>query len=184
MTREELEHAIRAAFDLTGDTEVIVFGSQAVLGQYPEAPEVLRQSAEAGIAPKHAVEKIDLIDWHLGEDSTFHHAHGFYVHGVPIESAVLPKGWERRAVAVRNANTRDNTGWCLEAHDLAVSKLVAFREKDRDFVRVLLAEGLVKRWKLLTRIHQLPPAPDDPERSSRLARWVERSAREVGGPGR
>ncbi len=184
MTREELEHAIRAACDLSGDTEVIVFGSQAVLGQSPEAPEALRQSAEADIAPKHAVDKTDLIDWHLGEDSDFHRTHGFYVHCVPIEAAVLPEGWERRAVAVKNANTRENTGWCLEADDLAASKLVAFRETDRDFVRVLLAEGLVKRWKLLTRIRQLPSASDDSERSSRLTRWVDATARESGGPDR
>jgi hypothetical protein len=37
MTREQLEHAIRAACDVTGDNEVYVFGSQAILGQYPEA---------------------------------------------------------------------------------------------------------------------------------------------------
>ncbi len=47
MTRSELEHAIRAACDVSGDHEVYVFGSQAILGQYPEAPERLRQSAEA-----------------------------------------------------------------------------------------------------------------------------------------
>ena len=51
MTRVELEHAIRAACDVCGDDQVYVFGSQAILGQYPDAPESLRQSAEADIAP-------------------------------------------------------------------------------------------------------------------------------------
>ncbi|MGH8244610.1 MAG: DUF6036 family nucleotidyltransferase, partial [Steroidobacteraceae bacterium] len=110
MTRQELEHAIRAACDLAQDTEVIVFGSQAILGQYPDAPDALRQSAEADIAPRHAIDKVDLIDAVLGEDSTFHRTHGFYVHGVPIETAVLPKGWERRAIKVQNANTRQSLG--------------------------------------------------------------------------
>jgi hypothetical protein len=36
MTRAELEHAIRAACDITHDTEVYVFGSQAILGQFPD----------------------------------------------------------------------------------------------------------------------------------------------------
>jgi hypothetical protein len=45
MTREELEHAIRAACDAAGDTEVWVFGSQSILGQHPEAPEALRSVA-------------------------------------------------------------------------------------------------------------------------------------------
>jgi hypothetical protein len=57
MTRDELEHAIRAACDLTEEDEVIVFGSQAILGQFPDAPAVLRQSAEADIAPKNAPPK-------------------------------------------------------------------------------------------------------------------------------
>jgi hypothetical protein len=55
MTRAELEHAIRAACDVAEDDEVYVFGSQAILGQYPDAPVVLRQSAETDIAPVHAV---------------------------------------------------------------------------------------------------------------------------------
>ena len=33
MTRQELEHAIRAACDIGQDTEVYVFGSQAILGR-------------------------------------------------------------------------------------------------------------------------------------------------------
>lgn len=126
MTREDLEHAIRAACDLAQDTEVIVFGSQAILGQYPDAPDTLRQSAEVDVAPRHSIDKVDLIDAMLGEDSTFHRTHGFYVHGVPIETAVLPNGWERRAVKVQNTKTRQFIGWCVEAHDLAASKRVAF----------------------------------------------------------
>jgi hypothetical protein len=183
VTREELEHAIRAACDLTDETEMIVFGSQAILGQYPDAPDALRQSAEADMAPKHAVDKVDLIDAILGADSDFHRTHGFYVHGVPIETAVLPRGWEGRAVRLQNQNTRQNIGWCVEAHDLAASKLVAYREKDRDFVRVLLERGLVKSWKLRLRITQLPDEPSDPGRQERLAQWLERTLKELALPG-
>ncbi len=157
MTRAELEHAIRAACDVSGDDQVYVFGSQAILGQYPDAPETLRQSAEADIAPVTAVDMVDAIDGALGELSLFHETYGFYVHGVSIEAAVLPQGWQARTIAVRNENTRNLTGLCVEAHDLAVSKLVAFREKDRSFVRVLLLERLIDPGTLLRRLHQLPP---------------------------
>ncbi len=159
MTRAELEHAIRAACDVSGDHEVYVFGSQAILGQYPEAPERLRQSAEADIAPVTAVDMLDLIDAQLGELSPFHEAFGFYVHGLSIDAAVLPGGWQRRTIAVRNDNTRNATGWCVEAHDLAVSKLVAFRQKDREFVRVLILETLVSPRTLLRRFRALPKHP-------------------------
>jgi len=174
VTREELEHAIRAACDLTDDTEVIVFGSQAILGQFPDASARLRQSAEADIAPKHAVDKVDLIDAILGENSQFHQTHGFYVHGIPIEAATLPVGWERRAVKVQNKNTRDFIGWCVEVHDLAASKLIAFRDKDREFVRVLLIDQLVAPRKLIHRISRSPIADADKER---LVRWVDKTVR-------
>ena len=101
MTRLELEHAIRASCDVAGDDEVYVFGSQAILGQYPDAPESLRQSAEADIAPVKAIDMVDMIDGNLGELSAFHNTFGFYVHGVPLEAAVLPTGWEERAIEVR-----------------------------------------------------------------------------------
>jgi hypothetical protein len=78
MTRSELEHAIRAACDVADDTEVWVFGSQSILGQFPDAPAVLRQSAEADIAPRNHPERVDQIDGALGELSQFHRTHGFY----------------------------------------------------------------------------------------------------------
>jgi hypothetical protein len=104
----------------------------------------------------------------------FHETHGFYVHGVSIEAAVLPNGWQRRAIRVQNENTNGNTGWCVEAHDLAASKLVAFRPRDLDFVRVLIAEGLVNGEKLLLRISQLPKSERVPnELRSRIEKWVK-----------
>jgi len=159
MTRLELEHAIRAACDVAGDNEVFVFGSQAILGQYPDAPEALRQSAEADIAPVTAVDKVEVIDAFLGELSEFHQAFGYYVHGVSIDAAVLPAGWQGRAIRVSNDNTRNSTGWCVEAHDLAVSKLIAYRDKDRDFVRVLLTQRLIDPREIEERLCQLPEHP-------------------------
>jgi hypothetical protein len=181
MTRAELEHAIRAACDVSGDDEVYVFGSQAILGQYPDAPEQLRQSAEADIAPVTAVEMVDVIDAQLGELSQFHDAFGFYVHGVSIDTAVLPTGWQKRAIEVRNANTRNATGWCVEAHDLAVSKLVAFRDKDRDFVRVLILEKLIDPRQLLLRLRRLPRHPRvTPQLLELIRGWIAGVLKDAG----
>ena len=40
MTRAQLEHAIRAACDVADDTDLIIFGSQAILGEHPGAAKV------------------------------------------------------------------------------------------------------------------------------------------------
>jgi hypothetical protein len=180
VTRAELEHAIRAACDVSGDDELYVFGSQAILGQYPDAPDALRQSAEVDVAPVHAVDMADVIDAQLGELSPFHDAFGFYVHGLSIDAAVLPDGWRNRAIAVRNDNTRHKTGWCLEAHDLAASKLVAFRERDRDFVRVLLVENLIKPATLLRRLRALPDRPQVTKQLRKTIRsWIDGVLRDI-----
>ena len=183
MTRSELEHAIRAACDVSGDDELYVFGSQAILGQYPHAPEALRQSAEADVAPVHAIDMADVIDAQIGELSRFHDAFGFYVHGLSIDAAVLPAGWQKRAIAVRNDNTRNKTGWCLEAHDLAASKLVAFREKDRDFVRVLIVEKLIQPTTLQRRLRALPARPQVTEQSGNaIQAWIRGLLRDLHRP--
>jgi hypothetical protein len=176
VTRDELEHAIRAACDVARDHEVYVFGSQAILGQYPDAHPDLRQSAEADIAPKNHPDRADEIDGALGELSLFHSTHGFYVHGLSIAAATLPAGWEARAHVIQNANTRENRGICVEAHDLAASKLVAFREKDRMFVRVLLAERMIDPARLVRTIKLLPTSAEDQDR---LVSWVDGTIREL-----
>ena len=181
MIRSELEHAIRAACDVSRDNEVYVFGSQAILGQFPDAPETLRQSAEADIAPVNKVEMVNVIDANLGELSPFHEAFGFYVHGVSIEAAILPKGWQKRAIRVQNKNTNNSIGWCVEVHDLAASKLAAFREKDRDFVRVLISDELVNARRLLLRISQLPKSDRLPVTlRKRIETWVRGIVRDLG----
>ena len=143
MTRSELEHLIRAAADIANDDAIIVVGSQAILGQFPDAPAELRVSVEADVFPRHHPERADLIDGSIGEGSPFHETYGYYAQGVDASTSVLPAGWEGRLVPVCNANTRGATGWCLDVHDLLIAKVVAGREKDRAFVRDAARHGLI-----------------------------------------
>ena len=178
MTREQLEHAIRAACDVSEDTEIWIFGSQAILGEFPNAPEQLCASIEVDVQPKNRTDKIDAIDAILGELSLFHQTHGFYVHGLPIEkAATLAQGWEHRVTAVFDEiATNGKTGWCVETHDLAASKLAAYREKDRNFVRILLIEEMINAVTLIERIRMLRI---DENLCDRLVQWVEVTAREI-----
>ena len=57
MNRAQFEHVIRAAADAVGENELIVIGSQAILGIYPEAPSELLMSMEADVYPKDAADK-------------------------------------------------------------------------------------------------------------------------------
>lgn len=153
MNRAQLEHVIRAAATIAGDAEIVVIGSQAILGRYPEAPSELLVSADVDLYPRNHPERADLIDGSIGELSPFHETYGYYAQGVGERTAVLPDGWQSRLVAVP---TPAGTGLCLEPHDLVISKCVAGRDKDRDYVRAALHHRLVDRQTLLERLARTP----------------------------
>lgn len=173
MTREQLEHA---ACDISEDNELYIFGSQAILGQYPDANEQLRQSIEVDLSPKNKPEAVDKIDGALGENSLFHQTHGFYVHGVSLETAVLPNGWQERTNKVQDYMDEHKIGWCVEAHDLAASKLIAFREKDTDFVRRLILENMIGINELINCIRLIDT---EKELKERALNWTKRIAADI-----
>ena len=97
--------------------------------------------------------------------SPFHDTFGYYAQGVEEGTAILPEGWKDRLVAIHNANTRGITGWCLEPHDLVISKYVANREKDCPFGTDAFRFGLARLEELERRLERLPWSPNERERS-------------------
>lgn len=148
MKRADLEHIIRAAGSIADARELIIIGSQAILASFPDAPRELTVSQEADLYPADAPEKADLVDGSIGEKSLFHETFGYYAHGVGPETAILPTNWRSRLVRVQNDNTNNIAGLCLSPVDLVVSKLAAGRDKDLDFVRVLLRSNLVSQAQI------------------------------------
>jgi hypothetical protein len=168
MTRLQLEHLIRAAADIADDTDIVVIGSQAVLGQFPDAPASMRVSMEADLFPLHFPERSDLIDGSIGELSPFHSAYHYYAQGVSEHTAILPEGWKARLIVIQNANTRQARGLCLEIHDLLASKAFAGREKDIDFIAEAAKHRLADRRTLLSRIAAVKAEPQAIERAQAL----------------
>lgn len=170
MRRTQLEHAIRTACQIIQQPEVIVVGSQAILGTYDESqlPAAATMSIEVDILPiadsnDETARFADLIEGVAGELSPFEELHGFSIDGVDLQTSVLPDGWRDRLVKVQNANTAAPegeplfTGWCLDKEDLCVAKLAAFREKDRNFVAALLKADLVDADLIAERLSTVPP---------------------------
>jgi len=156
MTREELEHIIRASGNITKQYEFVILGSQSILGAIPNPPEFFTMSAEADIYPLDAPELADQIDGAIGEGSAFHDANGFYAQGVGPETATLPDGWMDRVHRIQNANTDLRVGLCLSVVDLFMSKAWAGRHKDREFCIGLLRHAFVKLEDALAMVHRMP----------------------------
>lgn len=144
MQSEEFEHVLAAAAAVTGEEEFIVIGSQAILGSVAAPPPALLVSMEVDIYPRHAPEAAIQIDGSLGDGSPFHNSFGYYAHDVGPLTATAPSGWQdrlvRREIPKRVAGKHTAVAWCLEIHDLVLSKCAAGRDRDWIYAREALAE--------------------------------------------
>lgn len=177
MTREQLEHILRAAGAITGADRFVVVGSQAILGQFPEPPAELAVSIEADVFSPRGPEDAELIDGTIGELSPFHRTFGYYAHGISIDTAVLPEGWTDRLVSIVGEGTGGVVGQCVEVHDLAVSKLIAGREKDLSYISALLTHRMADPQTIRDRLART--SIDGPQRAAcetRLRRLIARLA--------
>ncbi len=160
MNREQLAHILRAASKIADAPDVLVIGSQSILGSYSEDELPLRawMSPEADIAffddPDNV--KSDAVDGAIGEGSDFETAFGVYGQGVSITTADLPEGWRDRLVPFDREDALPSRAMCLDAHDLVVAKLVANRDKDIEFAKDLVGAELVSCETLRERAELLP----------------------------
>jgi hypothetical protein len=170
MQRQQLEHLIRAAAEITNEYEFVIIGSQSILGSIASPPAECAMSMEADIYPMGAPDLADLIDGAIGELSFFHDHFGYYAQGVSPTTAQLPAGWQSRLVRLQSEATNGRVGYCLDPVDLFVSKACAAREKDAVFNRALLEHGIVKLDQALARAAEL----EDPALARRAATWIKR----------
>ncbi len=174
MTREELEHIIRASADVTDQYEFMIVGSQSILGPFPNPEDVFTMSAEADIYPLNAPELSDKIEGAMGEGSQFHVTFGYYAQGVGPETAILPPGWMDRVHRIQNAATNDRVGYCLDVVDLFMSKAAAARDKDREYCMALIAHGYVKPTRVLELVAVMPLDEAQQRRlRANIHRWVK-----------
>lgn len=156
MNKSQLEHILLSAARIGDDNEIIVIGSQSVLGQFPEAGKnpVLSYSMEADLYLKNKLKNTILVEGAIGEGSMFHQTFGYYAQEVGPNTAILPAGWETRLFPVTvKQDGGIVTGYCLEVHDLAVAKYAAGREKDYIFLAVMINKGMLRKKELISRVH-------------------------------
>lgn len=173
MRYSQLLHVLRASAEISGETTFVLIGSQVVLLALQEPDERLVYSNELDLYPAAAPEKADAIDGAIGALSRFHDEFGYHADGVSPETAVMPPDWMARASFHYFGEL---TAICPELHDLCVSKCVAGREKDAEFVQVLLSGGHIAIVTLVERIRQLDPASYSVDH---IVAWAERRHRDA-----
>jgi hypothetical protein len=155
MQRHQLQHVILEIgrrFDLR---DFYIVGSAAILAALPDPPPgSLTATRDVDVIPPGDDEQLaDRISFVLGEASDFDIEHGYYAQGVSLRTrAFAPTDWPSRAIPVRVA---EYTGWCMEPHDLVLSKLGASREKDLEFARDVAKLDLIRRDGLMARLESV-----------------------------
>lgn len=156
MHKADLEHIIRAASAITNQYEIIVVGSQSILGSVDSPPAECLASMEADLIVPGNEKLSDLIDGAIGEGSPFETSFGYYAQGVDSTTCILPDGWRDRLVRLQSQNTDGKLGYCLEVTDLFLAKCAANREKDREFNKALLRHEIVDPAVARTRVQSMP----------------------------
>jgi len=176
MNKKQFAHTIRAAAAVLGVNEVLVIGSQAAHASLDDLFPAVHRSIETDIADLNDQDgtKADLIDGSIGEASLFQETYGYYAQGVEPKTAILPEGWRKRLVKFSSKDTGGVTAYCLELHDLWISKAMAGRSKDREFCDELIKRKYVKIQTLKDRLKKL--GGGSPEKVKSAENWIESAA--------
>lgn len=147
MNVAEVKKLIRAACEATEQPEVYIIGSQAIHAALldRDVPPSVSGSREVDMFPAEddalgtVAARLEAL---TGVLSDLDNELGVYVDTVDPDTGSRPVGWEDRVIPLAADGEPPAVGLCLEPNDLCVSKLVAHRDQDFEFVAEVLALGL------------------------------------------
>jgi hypothetical protein len=149
MRKPQFEAVLKATAEFSGIREFIVVGSQSLHAHTEKVPVEVLISKECDLWAKGKFEKLTAVEEALGQRSPYFTEHGVYVDAVEPGLVLLPSGWEQRLKPLRLGEV---TAWCLDVHDLVVSKLNAGRIKDYEFINAVLRLKLTDAVEVAKRI--------------------------------
>lgn len=99
MKKWHVDHVLRAARRITGEREFIIIGSQSLHATCPDVPDQIDLSAELDLIAHTRAVRTEWLNA-IGVHSRFHESFGYYADPVDESSAILPKGWRPRLLAL------------------------------------------------------------------------------------
>lgn len=173
MQRSHLFDLILAVQAILSDEVPVIVGSQATHALSTDPPEIALESIECDfILFGGKAEERERINSELGVFSPFQREHGYYADALGLATVVLPSGWQDRLQPLHDSEG-NIVAHCLEIHDLAVSKVIAGREKDLEFLEAALASGLIRIDELLRRLDLAAEKVENDVISDRLGRLID-----------
>lgn len=159
LTRRALDHVLRACASITGEKLFVVIGASVVVATVDDPPPELLLTREIDLYAPNAFDvdlASDLIDGSIGSGSIFESTFGYAADGVSPHTAVMPTDWETRASSYSSPDSGGAIAIIPSIDDIALSKLVAWREKDRDWIAAAIAHGLADPARMAQLARKLP----------------------------
>ena len=175
MRKPKLDHLLRAASEVTGHKRFVLVGSTVVVVRCRNIPGDMLLTPEADLYVPGVPDVEDLsdaIEANIGQGSAFHRQFGYYCDGVSPGTSVMPIDWEDRSSLYAGEGCPGVTAIVPDPNDVALAKVVAWRDKDRDWLRSGIRAGLFSLDDMTSRLPRMPAdAPDGSEMKRRLA-WL------------
>jgi hypothetical protein len=151
MTLDQVFKILQRARDLTQHRDIVVIGSNAVLGlaEHTAIPDDMSMSIDLDTYLKNDPGRTGELLAALGEGSPFHMKEGFYLDAVSPRLATLPDGWEARLLKVERDGNR---AWFIDPDDAAISKYARYEPRDQRWIRAGLDAGLISMPKVRARL--------------------------------
>ena len=178
MRKSNLFELIREIKTIALDEIPIVVGSQAVhlVTNFP--PDIVQESIECDfLFPEGKSETRIEVNKKLGVFSNFQLEKGFYADALGLATVILPTNWQARLQPLKDENN-EIIALVAEIHDIAVSKLIAGREKDFIFLKDLFLQGVIEIETFAERIILVKEMPQSPVLVERLKTLATKLSKE------
>ena len=173
MRKLDLFELVRQIKTIAPEETPIIVGSQAAHAVARFLPEIVQQSIECDFlfASGKTETRVE-VNKKLGVFSSYQLEHGFYADALGLATVVLPTGWRERLQPLADENGKV-IAFCAEIHDVAVSKLIAGREKDFLFLKEAFLREYISIDGFLERAKLIGSMPQSKVLISRLENLVE-----------
>lgn len=159
MRKEQILDLTERVRDLIGTEVPVIVGSQSLYGVTDAVPESVKRSIECDfLILTGGPDAFKTVSREIGLFSPFQQQTGYHADPIGLATVVLPTGWQERLVPLT-----DEAGGlhahCLEVHDTCVSKLIAGRDKDFEFIKELLDRNLAEMGTFVARAELVKEMP-------------------------
>lgn len=168
MRKSDLFELIREINKISAEEKPIIVGSQAIHAIVKILPEIAKKSIECDflIVGEKTETRIE-INKKLGVFSNFQLEHGFYADALGLATVVLPINWQTRLQPLLDEKG-EIIAYCAEIHDVAVSKLIAGREKDFQFLKDAFLLEIISVEEFMARVRLVESMPQSAVLTDRL----------------